>query len=101
MMLCTVSTVGARFFSARDRDMTYLWRRAYSRAEIVYRSALRRIGSVVDFAVTDPLGTTGLLEPGAPAREAISNCRRDDGEFDVDGKIARNSLDYRMDGDGS
>jgi len=43
-----VSTDGARRLSVRDREMTYLCSREYSRAEIVYRKALRRIGSVFD-----------------------------------------------------
>ena len=43
-----MSTDGARRLSVRDREMTYLCSREYSRAEIVYRKALRRIGSVFD-----------------------------------------------------
>jgi hypothetical protein len=73
MILWTVSTVGARFLRARDFEITYLCSSAYSRAEMVYRRALRRMGSEVELAVTAAgvLLVAGLLD--GPAREAITN----------------------------
>ena len=44
--LSTAAGVGAALRSALDRERTYLWRAAYSRAEIVYRRVFRRMGSL-------------------------------------------------------
>ena len=76
-MRWTASTLGARFFSTRERDSTYLCSVAYSRAEMVYRNALRRTGSAVAFADTDgflggaAVGGGGLELDGPPDVEAI------------------------------
>lgn len=43
-------TVGAFLFKTLDREIIYLCRVSYSFAEMVYLSALRRMGSAVDFA---------------------------------------------------
>jgi len=70
MILCTVSTVGARRFSRREREITYRCSSAYSRADIVYRKAFRRIGSAADAA-------DGLAPPApgrdGPAGEAMAS----------------------------
>jgi hypothetical protein len=50
-MRSTASTLGMRLLSSRERETRYLCSRAYSRAEIVYLSVFRRIGSVA--AATD------------------------------------------------
>lgn len=67
-MRWTASTLGARFFKRRERDRTYLCRVAYSRAEMVYRKALRRMGSsALAFAETDGFlgGAAGGDEGGS------------------------------------
>jgi hypothetical protein len=47
----TCETEGVFRFKTFEREMMYLCRTWYSFADIVYRKALRRTGSVVDFAV--------------------------------------------------
>ncbi len=75
----TVSTLGARRFSSRERDSMYLCREAYSRAEMVYRNALRRMAS---FAVVGAFGAFGAaadeeLDGDAIARSSHpQGCRR-------------------------
>ena len=54
MIFSTRATVGALRFNTFDREIMYLCSVSYSLAEIVYRRALRRIGSAVDFAETRP-----------------------------------------------
>lgn len=51
-------------FRTFDLDMIYLWSVWYSLAEIVYLSAFRSMGSVVDFAVIRSRDGFAPSEPG-------------------------------------
>lgn len=87
IIFSTAATVGTFLFTTRDFDRIYLCRAAYSLADMVYRSALRRIGSEVVLAVIfdgldrgrpgpDGRGAVPAEGTGAPDIVAVGIMRR-------------------------
>ena len=79
-------------FKTFDLDIMYLWSVWYSLAEIVYLSALRRTGSVVDFAVNLSRGGLGASGAGVAMVRRFNHIRLEARGSRVEGRGSRSSL---------
>lgn len=72
----TAFTLGAFRFNKRDLDKIYLWSASYSRAEIVYLTALRRIGSTAvfgNFGLDPALGRETAADSGISRADSVGS----------------------------